>query len=61
MFKQWMFGVLATGVFASSPSGAADDSGFYVGLGAFDAVNRLQDARTGARTTKPASRDGTAC
>lgn len=49
MLKQWMVGVLATGVFASSAAGAADDSGFYVGLGVGKAHNeagpfRLDDS-----------------
>ena len=49
MFKQWMVGVLATGVFASSAADAADESGFYVGVGIGEAHNevgrfRLEDS-----------------
>ena len=41
MFKQWMVGVFATGVFATSASSAADDSGFYVGAGIGQAYNEV--------------------
>lgn len=49
MFKQWMVGVLAAGVIASSAAGAADDSGFYIGAGVGQARNevgrfRLEDS-----------------
>jgi opacity protein-like surface antigen len=49
MFKRWMVGVLATGVLASSPACAADESGFYVGVGIGQAHNevgrfRLEDS-----------------
>jgi len=41
MVKQWMVGVLAMGVFATSASSAADDSGFYVGAGFGQAYNEV--------------------
>lgn len=41
MFKQWMVGVLAVGVFASSTSSAAEISGFYVGAGIGQAYNEV--------------------
>jgi opacity protein-like surface antigen len=49
MFKQWMVGVLVTGVLAVSAADAADDSGFYVGAGVGQASNevgrfRLEDS-----------------
>jgi len=49
MFKHCIAGLLATGVFASFPAGAADDSGFYFGLGVGKAHNeagpfRLDDS-----------------
>jgi hypothetical protein len=41
MVEQWMVGVLATGIFATSASSAADDSGFYVGAGFGQAYNEV--------------------
>jgi len=41
MVKQWMVGVLAMGVFATSASSAAEISGFYVGAGFGQAYNEV--------------------
>jgi OmpA-OmpF porin, OOP family len=52
MFRSCIVSLLATAVFATLPAGAADDSGFYVGLGIGEANNQTGPFRFEDSTAK---------